>query len=336
MLSCSDGTSGGSASAVAAADATGSDVSFAQDASGFVDAITGKNADAEAASGGDASGDAGVVWSDAAPATAPATIGAIRPADVIVPKDWAAKADWPLIVLLHGYGATGALQDLYLGISQRADKFGFVTVIPNGTLDSSGKLFWNASDACCNFAKVAIDDVGYVTSLIDEAIAKLRVDPARVYLIGHSNGAFMALRMACEQADKITAIASLAGAANADAAKCQPTQAVSVLHIHGTLDPVIQFGGGSVGLSTYPSAAQTIALWRKLDGCNETAIEDPAADFEAALLGAETTRKHWSGCAQSTRADFWTINAGVHVPAFTSAFGDTLIAHLLNQKRTAK
>lgn len=329
----------------AGADTAKADGVFAQDAGNFPD-LSG-TADAAADGAAEAAGQevaaagdtaTGVDWvaADSAADKAPATIGAIRPADVTVPKAWATQQKWPLILILHGYGASGAVQDGYLGISARADQFGFVTVVPNGTLDASGKLYWNASDACCDFAKVGGDDVTYLTSLIDEAVAKLRVDPARVYLLGHSNGGFMALRMACEKADKVTAVASLAGAANADAGKCQPTQAVSVLQIHGTLDAVINYNGGMVAPFSYPSAAQTVAQWRKLDGCNDTAIDDPPIDFEALLLGNETTRQHWAGCAQATRTDLWTISGGTHIPAFTDGFREAVIAHLLAQVRTPK
>lgn len=274
--------------------------------------------------------------SDILSAKAPTTIDALRPADVTVPKDWASKDKWPLIILLHGYGVTGAIQDIYMGVSARASKFGFVAVVPDGTLDSSGKLFWNATPACCNFGGIKVDDVAYMTGLIDKAIAELRVDPQRVYVVGHSNGAFMALRLACEIAYKVTAVASLAGAADIELSKCTPTHPVSVLQIHGTLDAVIAYKGGSNLLAPpFPGAETTVQDWRTHDGCSETKTPMPDADYDSILAGTETKRTAWTECKQGSRVDFWQIVGGAHIPTITDSFRDDLLQHLLARTRLA-
>jgi pimeloyl-ACP methyl ester carboxylesterase len=71
--------------------------------------------------------------------------------------------------------------------------------------------FWNATDACCNLYGATVDDSAYLTDLIKMISTQYTVDPRRVYLVGHSNGAFMSFRMACDHADIITAIAALNG-----------------------------------------------------------------------------------------------------------------------------
>lgn len=76
--------------------------------------------------------------------------------------------------------------------------------------------FWNASDACCDFYHTGTDASGYLHQLLETVKSRYPVDPDRVYLIGHSNGAFIAYRMACEHAADVTAIVSLAGAAPDD------------------------------------------------------------------------------------------------------------------------
>ena len=92
-----------------------------------------------------------------------------------------------------------------------AEARGFLYCYPDGTIDRWGNRFWNATDACCDFGNTGVDDAGYLRGVIEEIARRFAVDRKRVYLIGHSNGGFMAYRMACQSADLIAGIASLAG-----------------------------------------------------------------------------------------------------------------------------
>lgn len=56
----------------------------------------------------------------------------------------------PLVMVLHGYGAGGTLQAAYFMLANIADEKGFFIVAPDGTVDSRGKHFWNATDTCCD------------------------------------------------------------------------------------------------------------------------------------------------------------------------------------------
>src|SRR5262249_37764283 len=139
-------------------------------------------------------------------------IGGDRPVDVFVPDSVQPGVPAPLVILLHGYGVSGIVEELYMELQSMAAKKGFYYAHPTGTIDSQQDCFWNATDACCNFDGSAVDDVGYLMSVIHEIEARYTVDPKRVYLVGHSNGGFMTYRMACDHAETIAAIASLAGA----------------------------------------------------------------------------------------------------------------------------
>jgi len=59
--------------------------------------------------------------------------------------------------------------------------------------------------------KTVNDDLGYIGALIDELKKRYAIDPARVYVTGHSDGAFMAYRAAYDLSDRITAVAPFAG-----------------------------------------------------------------------------------------------------------------------------
>jgi polyhydroxybutyrate depolymerase len=165
----------------------------------------------------------------------------------------------------------------------------------------------------------------------------LTVDPKRVYLIGHSNGAFMSYRMACDHADQIAAIVSLAGAMWNDVSRCNPKRPVSVLEVHGTADERIDFNGADIVGVKYPSVATTVADWRKFDGCSDTATTTaPPMDLVTNLPGAETTVTTWStGCKNNTKVELWTMKDGMHVPTFTPTFAAAATDFLLSQTGAA-
>src|SRR4051812_31747351 len=155
-----------------------------------------------------------------------------------------AKKPAPLIVSLHCYSCPADYVPEKLGLAALAKQHGFVVAIPAGRVDHEGAPFWNATDACCDFDGKKPDDVAYVVRVIDELVKKGVADAKRVYLVGYSNGAFLAYRVACDHADKIAAIASIAGAAPTT---CKPSAPVAVLDVHADRDSVVPAAGGTLG-----------------------------------------------------------------------------------------
>jgi len=244
-----------------------------------------------------------------------------RPYGVTLPAGHGASSSWPLVVVLHGYSATGAGQDAYLGISAAADARGVVVAYPDGTPDARGFQFWNASDACCNFAKVEVDDVAYLTAVIKDASLRYHIDPKRVFLVGHSNGAFMAHRMACERSELVAGIAALAGVVWDDTTRCTPARAVAVAQIHGDADTVIAYEGGQLPLidRPFPSAAKTFQFWSQTEACTAQ-VEGSPIDLDVGLAGAETLVTRATGCKPGGAAELWHIQGGQHLPSFGASF----------------
>ncbi|MFK8048059.1 MAG: PHB depolymerase family esterase [Halioglobus sp.] len=256
----------------------------------------------------------------------PLSIGTDRPAEVLIPSDYTATTRYPLIIVLHGYGASGAIQSGYLGLDGRVDSKQFVMVRPDGTANTNGTRFWNATPACC--AGVAgfednsgedysqIDDVAYIRSLIEEAAMTYSIDTSRVGLIGHSNGGFMSLRMACESSDYVTALVSLAGSTFDDPATCSPaTNPVSVLTIHGDMDETISYEASSLGPEAYPGAVETSSRFAALAGCDaDNPVMQDNLDVVGNIEGAESTVLNYSNCSEGIDVEFWTIVGGPHIP----------------------
>jgi len=253
-----------------------------------------------------------------------------RPFTLVLPSNYQPGTPAPLIIGLHGYTAESPYAESYLALGKVADEKGILTVYPSGSKDSNGYLFWNATPACCNFDSSAVDDEAYLLSIIDSVSKDHAVDPARIYIVGHSNGGFMAHRMACNQSDRIAAIVSLAGATYSNPKSCNPSSPVSVLQIHGSNDAVISYTGGYLFGSAYPSARRTIDLWGKLNECGKKPYRVlPRLDLDRKLAGAETTVLRYKGCKTGANSELWTINKGKHSPELSATFAKSLIDYLL-------
>lgn len=247
-----------------------------------------------------------------------------------MPSKYDKSKPTPLVVLLHGYSGTSKIQDDYFGLSKLAEEKTFLVGLPDGTKDTQGNQFWNATDACCNFLNKPVDDVAYIAALIDDMKSKYNVDPKRVYIVGHSNGGFMAHRFACDHSKTVAAIVSLAGAQVKDATKCKPEDGVAVLQVHGDMDETVSYAGGAFfnGLPLYPGAVETVATWAAKNGCEATlTTQATKLDLESGLAGTETTvARH--NCTTKGAAELWTIAGGKHIPNFQTTWASQFYGFL--------
>ncbi len=251
-----------------------------------------------------------------------------RPYKLIVPVTYDKSKAAPLILALHGYTSTGDEIESYLKLESAAEKRGALYVHPDGSKDSSGLRFWNATPACCNFYGSTVDDEEYLMSIIDEVSKKYNVDQKRIFIVGHSNGGFMAHRMACTNSDRIAGIVSISGATFSDASMCKPKSPVSVLQIWGTADETILYKGGTL-INPYPSANKTVSGWAKLDGCKTGAVRlTKTLDIDSGIKGKETVVSQFSGCPAKSTVTLWTINEGKHTPNLVNNFADQILAFL--------
>lgn len=261
------------------------------------------------------------------------TIGGDRPATLKLPMGYDSMGSLPVVISLHGYSGNPAGHDAYWGLSERVDVDNFALILPAGTRDSSGVRFWNATDFCCDFFESGVDDVAYLSNLIEEAGEYIQVD--RIFSVGHSNGGFMSYRLACEGLPGLTAIAPLAGASFLDPTRCEEAPPVSVLHIHGADDDIILYAGTTIGTG-YPGAEDMVGRWAERAGCDLSSAEELSPiDIDNAHDGAETDRiRYREGCQDGITVELWRINEGSHGPWLTSDYAERLIDWLLNESRT--
>jgi polyhydroxybutyrate depolymerase len=264
-------------------------------------------------------------WSIAPSTTQPTStsttiVSMARAYSKFVPSSYSKNSSVPLVVLLHGYGATGAQQESYMKFESVAEKNKFILVYPDGTTDSVGKRFWNATDACCNFFS-EVDDDAYLLSILKEMESNYSIDAKRIYFVGHSNGGFMSYRMACRHPDRIAAIASLAGASFYKETDCGAKSSVSVLQVHGTKDETILYEGGQILGNSYPSAFASASQWATVNQCTKNAVSrSTKLDLEGNIAGDETSIKAWTNCQNSSEVELWTVENATHIPTLSSTF----------------
>jgi polyhydroxybutyrate depolymerase len=260
--------------------------------------------------------------------------GQTPPDDVplYLPVDYDPSEQTPLVIFLHGYAPlTTAWYDILLPLQEDANENGYIFAKPNGSQDGLGEFYWNATDACCDMWGNDPDHVGYIIALVQSIQEQYNIDPARIHLIGHSNGGFMCHRMACEVPELFASVVSISGAMWNDPTECQPNAPIHVLQIHGTIDPVIFWLGGYIGFTPYPSASTSASYWAMRHGCSTTATNAGNFDLDWFILFNETTRWVYESChdSQAGSVELWQINAGGHFPAISTE-GIAALFHYLD------
>ena len=143
-----------------------------------------------------------------------------------VPASYSAQSAAPLLLNLHNYGSNMNEQMQYGEFRPIADTAGFLLVVPNGTPDFNNTMHWNT------FGTSNVNDVGFLSALMDTISMHYNVDPHRLYSTGMSNGGFMSYSLACFLNNRMAAIASVTGTmTTANFMSCIPTRPVPVMQM---------------------------------------------------------------------------------------------------------
>lgn len=240
----------------------------------------------------------------------------------------------PVVLGLHGYGGDAAQFERYWELRRQVQRRGFLYVRAQGLVDDTGRRAWNASAACCGRGR-RVDDARFLRAVIQDVRARYDVDDDRIYVLGKSNGGFMAHTLACRSADLVAAIVSFAGAGPPRARSCRPSEPVSVLQLHGTADPVVAYGGGRVHQypQRHPGAVATVDGWARRDRCTRTRSAPRVRDLDRAVPGKETSVTVHHRCARGTEAVLWRMARVRHNPAPTRALRSGALRFLLTHPK---
>lgn len=224
-----------------------------------------------------------------------------------LPPNYNESSDISLLIALHGGGGKATQMESDYLLTEKANKEKFAIVYPEGVQSDGilGARTWNAG-TCCDYAvEQNIDDVKYISLLIDELLKKYpKLNPKKVYATGMSNGAMMSYRLACELSNKIAAIAPVAGAL-VMIKPCVPSRAVPILHIHSKLDEKVPYNGGR---STFgfliPPIENGINTWVKNNSCDVSA--------KTVSTFSSYTLTKWANCSSNSSIEIYLTNDGGH------------------------
>ncbi len=220
---------------------------------------------------------------------------------VHLPTGYTAGQQLPLVINMHGYTSNAQQQEAYSLMDITANNNQFIVCYPNGLNNSWNSGFtlpYNSSP----------DDVGFISKVIDTLHALYDVNLNRVYACGMSNGGFQSHRLACDLENRIAAIASVTGTiAEVAALNCTLSRHVPVMQVHGTLDPVVNYNGGTGS----KSVEETINFWLGKDGCQ--VISDTFAFANTSTTdGSTVERIRYRDCDGQTEIWFYKVTGGGH------------------------
>ncbi|MES2567941.1 MAG: T9SS type A sorting domain-containing protein [Bacteroidota bacterium] len=237
--------------------------------------------------------------------------GIYRTYRLYVPAIYTGATARPLILNLHGYTSNALQQQQYTNFKPIADTANFLMVYPQGTKDGSNQPYWNAG-----FSTTQVNDIAFLSALIDSLDLTYNINLNRVYSTGMSNGGFMSHTLACELSNRITAIASVTGGifTTQYGSNCHPTRPVPVMQIHGTADATVPYAGNmSQGMMPIDSV---VRYWRKKNGCNPTATFSNVPNTST-TDGCTAEHYLYSGGNSGSTVELFKIIGGGHTwPGF--------------------
>jgi polyhydroxybutyrate depolymerase len=201
----------------------------------------------------------------------------------------------PLVLALHGFRSSPEDMRDGTGLAELARTDGVVVVYPQG---HDGVELLGTSGVGWDMRPSETTDRDFVRDLLDQLERERCIDRRRIYVTGMSNGGFLASLLGCQLADRLAAVAPVAGAL--DLGTCAPARRVPILLLYGTADTVVPpdlIRGG-------------IAWWTRQNACG------------ASAPGEGCTR--WSGCAadvvacEGPQAHRWPADATGRIWQFFS------------------
>lgn len=233
-----------------------------------------------------------------------------------VPPQARSTTPLPLLVVLHGTYGSGRKMQFGLGFDPYADQRGFMVAYP----DAYQGMRWNDGRGTLDSTRAGVDDVRFLTQMVDAIATHGRLDRTQVYVTGASNGGMMAYRLGCETSGVFTGIAPVIANIPAPIAEsCAPQVPLSVLSINGDADPFIPFNGGQVCADVRYGCEKgfVIATDASLErfalasGCADrtqvTTLPPTVGD------GTSVELHRYPGCVGGAQVQLYVVRGGGHV-----------------------
>jgi polyhydroxybutyrate depolymerase len=220
------------------------------------------------------------------------------------------RAGAPALMFLHGWGASGEAMLNMRGLVETALARGYAVIAPDGTpREGQNGYGWGFSPE----RPGPRDEIAFLRSVRDDAVARHGLDATRVLLGGFSIGGSMVSYLACAEPDAFAAYAPVAGAFwHPLPAEC--AGAVDLLHTHGWTDAVVPLEGRILrggelddeGVVAQGDIWEAMQVWRTANGCRP----DAGSHGETGIFW----RRSWHDCDSGRRLDFALFSGGHSIP----------------------
>ena len=237
------------------------------------------------------------------------------------------EAGLPLVIVLHGHGGTGKQIMKSTGFNDISDREKFIAVYPDGI-----KKNWNDGREKKDDTKY--DDVGFISALIDTISDEFKIDTARIFVTGMSNGGFMSIYLAFKLNDRILAVAPIcANIPERISSSFEFSKPVSVMLINGTDDPLVRYEGGKVGFGILKnrgyslSTDESVKIFVRENKCSEIPVrtEIPDKDIDDECFAERYT---FTGSENNTEVILIkVVNGGHTIPGGTKNLPKTLVGN---------
>ena len=198
----------------------------------------------------------------------------------------------PVIIMLSGYGSTVAQEESRDRLLPYVVAGKAKVVYPVAVGES-----WNAV-GCCGYASAHhVNDLAFLKALA------ARVNPGgqrRVFVIGYSNGARLAYRVACAKPGLFAGYAMVKGVPTSGCALRKP---VNLIQLASFDDPEIPYQPGDHGLK---GAEPVTTLMARLHAAEKCTARTAAARYGSTVV---TT---WTSCGNGKRLALALWRVGVH------------------------
>jgi polyhydroxybutyrate depolymerase len=231
-----------------------------------------------------------------------------------IPKNYDRAEAQPLVVALHGAFSTAEEMEEETGLSELADKEGFLVLYPNGITLFGWLQHWNAGHCCGRAMKDRVDDLGFVSMVIDEVREHFNVDPSRIYMVGYSNGGMLAYLFAAQKPETLAAVAVIAATIGSRPSPSEPEvripparAPVPVMAVHGREDDSVPYEGGSLRNDghLYVSVKESTEFWLEANHVS------PAPQREEMMAG-RVVKDRWGAPGSDQEVILYTLEGWKH------------------------
>jgi len=219
-----------------------------------------------------------------------------------------------LVVALAGLTQSLASLHDWLPLDPVADQHGFAVAYPEAI--GHKWSYWRGGGVLVpDHGTEEVDDVGFISAMVDVLVKEGLADPERVFVTGVSRGALMSWTLLCERADLFAAAAPISSAMTEwQQSHCRPSRPVPVIAVDGT-DDFTQFYDGFIYPSPLPrllSVPETMAFWWKLNGCTGETVKGLPHTAQGGRSHVELFT--WTGCTSGGPVMLYRVSGGGHPP----------------------